>query len=101
MSADWKAGDRAVCVNDTWNSGSTHDYDECPKKGNIYLVTGTNVDSRGLVGLFISGCCTWMIKKRFLWPAKKLNEVAWNEGAFRKIVPACDRKSISMTYTQP
>lgn len=94
MSADWKAGDKAVCVADhigTFKSGRPKPMSCYPngllKKGTIYLVSGV----RPPLGLYIAGKPVLHFYEGY--------EKAWVMSRFRKVVTASERASISATNT--
>jgi len=80
MSTNWKAGDKAVCVNDT---ASMRGLGKILSKGTIYLVErpGPNIGLH-LCGVQDSG-------------------MGWHRDRFRKIVPACDRNEREQTELMP
>ncbi len=97
MSADWKAGDKAVCISDNWNDKVT--VNDCvPKKGHTYLVvgvvSGTNLCGQPDIGLFIAGCKSFHKIKRWVVFTGKGGELSFSHQNFRKLVPACDRAEI-------
>jgi hypothetical protein len=88
MSANWQAGDKAVCVDDkvspSWNPEKTIDFD-VPIKGRIYLVT----DYRDIVfadgafpRLFLAGISIEMVG---------VGSCGFHPDRFRRVVAACDR----------
>ncbi len=89
MSADWKAGDKALCVKPFKGIGHNSGLPmpgELPKVGTIYLVVDVVQCSDGIPGLFLAyfdnagyPCCS---------------------SKFRKIVPACDRATNSASITK-
>lgn len=99
MSTNWKAGDRAFCVDDSrgkLRSGATtplSDYPQGPlKKGTIYLVEGVRVKD-GNTGLFLAGknCLTFITREPKPFFAHR----------FRKVVPMCDRNEREQTELRP
>ncbi len=77
MSADWKAGDRALCVEKFTGlyTGSFEAYSgDRPQVGTVYLVTDVGPIVHGSVSLLLSTL-----------------EGFWRATKFRKIVPECDR----------
>lgn len=82
MSADWQAGDRAVCVAAfhgkalLYGGGVVHVFEDNPVVGTTYIVEAVMVEG-DLVGLHLHGLTT----------ACPLGFVARK---FRKLVPACD-----------
>lgn len=90
--SDWKAGDRAVCV-EKFNGRDmvskrplAGDY---PIMGVIYLVTATRPGNiTGIAGLFLAGM--------YAFNPRSGNECAYCARRFRKVVPACDRKEIAL-----
>lgn len=88
MSTNWKAGDKALCVDDricpTWNPEVTIDFDLI-QKGKIYLVDAfrdVEFSDGRFPRLFIVGLSIKMVG---------VGECGFNPSRFRKIVPACDR----------
>ncbi len=91
MSADWKEGDRALCIDgsisiNTYATGWT-----CLQKGTVYLVSEvtTNQDQNGRDAVVL--CLAGDPESRI---TSKGNRIGWCCKRFRKIVPACDRKEI-------
>jgi|SRR6478736_6071648 len=94
MSADWKAGDRALRIThvdlkqseiDGWISPPV-----LPIKGTIYLVSYVTTDSfmdGAHQGLHLVGIYDQVWKETGA-------PFGWNPTNFRKIVPACDREEI-------
>lgn len=97
MSADWKPGDRALCVDDSPSpnlNDPRRDFSKPMdgiKRGTVYLVESAAIH-QGRGGLHLSGIrgafCT-IIKAR----------VPWRASRFRKIVPACDRAESAQTFS--
>ena len=88
MSADWKAGDRALCVDDSpHRNGRIYGTPSGLAKGRIYLVEAINPSSGGF-GLIVSGVSTG------IFHTKLDTEIPYDPNRFRKIVPACDRVSV-------
>jgi len=83
---NWKAGDRALCVDGSVNPDIPDG--EHPVEGNIYIVTGIRDYQlpSGNIGLYIAG----LFGGINAW----LEEAPFNSKRFRKIVPACDRVAI-------
>lgn len=82
----WKPGDRALCVkHDEWKF-SKSDSEICfncarPKYGVVYIVVSVDcITLKGVTGLILANM-----------PA----QVKFNAKNFRKVVPACDRTSLS------
>lgn len=90
MSAEWKPGDRALCIHDFVPDGEPYFTPHgMPVKGTIYLVDATRPsDPRmqcPMVGLVFKSPRIFVQRYFFSY------EGAWGSQAFRKIVPACDR----------
>jgi len=82
MSADWKAGDKALCVDG--RSSAWEDIATRPTKGTIYLVRDVLI---GYSPDMVAGVC--------LRVGLIGEEVGgWCATRFRKIVPACDRVEV-------
>lgn len=88
MSANWKAGDKAVCIKEPaglWLTGQTPPIETfpngLPKRGEIYLVSGVNC--------WNGRTCLTLTDK----PTVGVDGVdeGWAEYLFRKIVPASER----------
>jgi hypothetical protein len=87
MSADWKAGDRALCVDDAERSNPSIAIEGPPVvRGTIYLVRDVRSSRHG-VGLYLEGV--------FGGIHFSGREVAYRSDRFRKIVPACDRQAVA------
>ncbi len=93
MSAEWKPGDKAVCIAESWKS-ENYINENTPKKGVIYLVKGTLMDSKGYLGLFLAGSRTWMRMMVFGIVPTKGKEVGWHHEGFRKVVTTTEREAI-------
>jgi hypothetical protein len=82
--SNWKAGDKAICVDMRTAFGPTEQPNGRPVEGTLYLVAGITSVPNGLnakVGLRLHG----------LPQLYDGIEIGWAESRFRKIVPACDR----------
>jgi len=81
--SNWKAGDKALCVDASPNPTSV-EHDPI-SVGSIYLVTDVH-EFLGFIGLSLAGLDPGygLIGKR----------VGYKASRFRKIVPACDRVAI-------
>lgn len=82
MSADWKAGDRALCVEafvGRWTLTNEKYAGPLPRVGTIYLVIDVGPVIEGSVGLLL---------------ADLPDDGFWRATKFRKLVPACDRVEI-------
>lgn len=103
MSADWKAGDRALCIADAWDTVNFIN-ETPPRAGNVYLVIAVNcaktIDGKPDVGLLLSGCAGFKRVKKFVFFSAAGQTCFWSSLQFRKIVPACDRESITNYNTQ-
>lgn len=86
MSTNWKAGDRAVCVETFLPHPDFDNPAGAPVKGTVYLVTGLFMPGNEL-GLRLAGLPTFYRASG--------NEAAWDHAQFRKVVPACDREADS------
>lgn len=96
MSADWKAGDKAVCIVKSWTDKSFICEGE-PKYGVTYLVTGVAAGTAAdgpSVGLYLAGVKTFLAKKRFFFFTVKNGEGMWDHRAFRKVVTATEQAEI-------
>lgn len=88
MSTNWKAGDKALCVEPTIQL-TGHDYRGLPIVGTIYLVERVipswkeGILDGGVALVFCGGITAMHIKTGV--------EVGFRASRFRKIVPACDR----------
>lgn len=88
MSTNWKAGDKALCVEKFLGVGMSSqrpDHNKSPNGlpvvGTIYLVVGTTHFTE--LGLQLAGLP--------VFNAKTGRPSGWVAYKFRKIVPACDR----------
>ncbi len=95
MSADWKAGDKAVCVDDSpalLKSGLPKPASCYPlghiTRGVTYLVSAVHPQG----ALFIAGKPALHNTERY--------EKPWRANRFRKLIPACDRVTIHEEATQ-
>ena len=97
MSADWKAGDRALCVEQFLGFSypamrpSSNYTNGLPVVGTIYLVDSV-YERTGRVWLIISD------KPAFNLLGEKSG---WWSQRFRKITPACDRSEREQTQLHP
>lgn len=88
MSADWKAGDRAVCVEPFSQMAYDHlgychpTSSDTPKVGAVYLVEEVKMGHTNLLLVL----CGLMLDERC---------DGYRAYKFRKVVPACDRMSLS------
>ena len=92
MSADWKSGDRALCVDDSEGTTALYEYPSgYVIRNTVYLVELVTLapDKRsdsGQIAIFICGLPVI---------CKETGEQEpWQQCRFRKIVPACDRVSV-------
>lgn len=80
MSTSWKAGNRALCIDDAWEHvGETGRVRPAtyPTRNTIYLVSDVDLLKNNKLGLVLAG----------------LGDYVWSIDAFRKIVPICDREA--------
>lgn len=90
MSADWQAGDRAVCVDDSLNPDARHQHHlvrgTTIRKGNVYLIDGVVLRYFKQPGwrprLLLAG-------ESLIWTPTG-EEYGFELRRFRKLVPACD-----------
>lgn len=93
MSADWKAGDKAVCVDDSPPRNEGHP-NAVPgsagtlKRGTIYLVSDALLWNDGALTLVIAGVPGTMDVSNGL-------RAPWCATRFRKVVPQCDRQAVA------
>lgn len=98
MSADWKAGDRALCVMDCDRPGTIVGVGGLLERGTIYLVEAVDArpDVGGAIGLHLAGVPSLAI------PGYEcLGPAGWWHERFRKIVPACDHSEREQTELMP
>jgi len=81
MSTNWRAGDKAVCVDD---SPPENGIGKHLTRGTIYLVVSVVCDGTGL--------CLGGVPDLGL---------GWWQHRFRKVVPACDRNEREQTELMP
>lgn len=88
MSADWKAGDKALCVKFTGIGMVTKIPIEGDKLivGTIYLVTAAYANEIGKTCLHVAGMVA-----NYDWPQR-----GYSAACFRKIVPAYDRVTVEV-----
>ena len=87
MSAEWKTGDRALCVDDS--PGEIIDDDPfCLRKDVIYLVHHVFDTEGGRIFISVRQC-------------EADREDGWSSSRFRKLVPACDRADIGEHISHP
>ena len=89
MSADWKAGDRALCVEKfngivEWLFRSVKSRSPMPEIGVVYIVSSVEFSFNNEICLHIAGLDDNDLDCTCGYVARK----------FRKIVPACDRVSV-------
>lgn len=99
MNADWKAGDKAVCVDDSPNPDTNRNHHlvrhTTPVKGRIYLVSDVvlrDFKDKGLTPRLI------LAGESLVWTPDG-QEYGFHLSRFRKVVPACDRVSIHQEET--
>lgn len=80
MSADWKAGDRAVCVDNRPGTKSGH---TGLILNRLYLVESIGMLPEGTIGLRVE------------------DNGLWGQWRFRKLIPACDRAAIAAEAATP
>lgn len=91
--SNWKAGDRAVCL-DTFQGISnlgTATISDRPQKGTIYLVDSVMNGMRLSTGEVVQA-----IKLKGIY----CETMGFNSLHFRKVIPACDRESIRSEHCQ-
>lgn len=90
MSANWKAGDRAVCVD---ISGGAGYIGPRPSLGTVYLVADV------LPSFFAVGELAFRPSGIDLGITAQGEPRRWGLIRFRKLVPACDRATIEQEAT--